>query len=126
MREVLDSLIGLSFISAGYLYPFVVLFRNGTYESVVGKSWAMFITMMIVVSLGVPSFVAMVDPVLAEKMLVEEWVPDSPAIVPIMVAGWIPALIGGAVGQFARGHCLRWFPGWMNRISLPFAAETLT
>lgn len=125
MHEVISLIIGVLFISAGYLYPFVVLFRNGTYESVVGKSWAMLIAIIIVTSLGIPSFVAMADPVLAETMLTEEWVPDTPAIFGMVVAGWLPALIGGAVGQFARGHCLRWFPEWMDRISFPPSPRTL-
>ncbi len=126
MREVFITLTAISFLSVGYIYPFVVLFRNGTFKSVVGKSWAMQLVMIIVLTLGVPKFAAMVNPEFGLTMLVDNWVPDSPAIVPIMVTGWIPALIGGAVGQFARGHCLRRFPRWMNRISLPFAAEKLT
>lgn len=115
MRGTFIFLSGIGFFGIGYLYPFIVVFRGGTLMRVIGLVWWLSIAYVIVLCLGLPKFVAFFDPVFAVEMNAN-WVPDTPAIVPVVALGWTAPLAGGAAGRVVRRMALALFPDWMHNI----------
>lgn len=116
MYAALPILVGVSLLAIAYLYPFIVVFRGGPFYRLIFRVWFYSLVGMLGFCFGLPLSVSAINPEVAREML-NNWVPEGPAVAAVMFMGWLPPLISGGIALFLREICLAVFPEWMARIS---------
>jgi len=117
VREFFIIFTALGGCGIGYIYPFVVVFRGGTLNGLIGPIWGLLVLYFVCLCFGIPAIVSLFDPKFSDEIR-GNWVPEESILVGIGSLGWTIPLIGGAVGMLIRRVSLALFPAWMNRISI--------
>lgn len=95
---ITTSVIG---ILIAYGYPFVAILRGRPVFLTIGKGWALVFLYMLFLCFLLPMLVSLVNRDLAKEML-NDWVPEGPSVVAAAFMGWLPALMGVAIGMVAK------------------------
>lgn len=115
MRTAFYIATNAFFVAIACGYPFVAILRGKRFFHTVGIGWALVFLGMLTLCLLLPMLVGIFDKDFAREMM-ESWVPEGPAVVAGAFMGWMPPLMGAAVGVVAKSLLNRFWPAMSERI----------
>lgn len=102
MQNAFTLVVGVFSLSIAYVYPFVAVWRGSTVSSVVRNSWGMQMVYFISLCLVLPAIGAWFSPELGRVL--DNWVPDTPILVPVLLLGWISPFLAGSIAIAVRNR----------------------
>ena len=114
MREafiLLGVIVGLAIF---YLLPFALILRGGRPLRVIAIGWLSAFGYIVFLCLLLPGIVHLFSKEMGREML-NNWVPEGPAVVAVGVMGWVPAVMAVAVGMVVKTLLNRFCPVFSKR-----------